>query len=339
MGTLLSPQLSARPFRLDTSLDPRDLVDVLTRDLFQMAGQDAPTGWGSPGDSVDYLDLPPSPQMTVSSPDIIQSSNNYPLRLRARFYWTRTETRARRQNDEVDDWRVTHILQAADVLLYQEPDGGYSGLVTTRTPRDFNRIIEALKTSVVSEDSSAAISTEIIPERLSGDFFLWLFYREQTSKNLGASGLELIEVTALSSLNRNKGAHFRDGATLERIELVSLIATSQGQFGPAKFSINSEHPDASFDLDLHPDGGFRPLRTSDYETDQIHRDDQGVRMFDDLWTNILPELRSQYAADEDWFSEGRENLKAMCMDAVKSALETALSITAADSPKTLAHQD
>lgn len=333
MGTLRSPQLAARPFRLDTSLTTAEIANVLAGDTFVVDGEEAPTGWGSTLDSVEYLDLPPKTAMQAGTPDVLEATEDLPVRLRARFYWTRVESRARRQSGAVDDWRVTNVLQAADLLLYELPDGGYSGLVTIRTRQDFQRVISALQTQILTADTSASISTEAIPERLSGDFFLWLFYREQTSKILGDSGLKLIEVMALSSLNRNKGARFKDGATLERIELVSLIATAQGQFGPVKFSVNAQDPEAGFDLELHPDGGFQPYRTSDYTEEEVTKDEQGPRLFDDLWVKVLPTLRAQYAADENWVAEGRQKLKALCMEAVKSALEMTLSIAASDAPR------
>lgn len=160
---------------------------------------------------------------------------------------------------------------------------------------------------------------------LSDDFSLWLFFRCEGNQELIADELHLGLMQALSSVNSNKSARFRDGASLDRIELVSMIAVSAGKFGPARFSIDAESPSTAFELELHLDGGFQPMRTSERDDSQKEGADKGVHLIEDLRVSVLPRLRTVYEADGDWHDSGREELREQCLSAVGAALDTALA--------------
>lgn len=338
MSTLTSLQLSARPLEVLTTATLEDIRAAAIANRPALSGSSAPRGWGSPTDSESYLDLPPDATMAIGAGIIVSADDRLPRRLRLRYYWTQPERRAVRRNEGSDDWRLVHVLQAADVVIY-ETEHGRTALVTTRTPHPFKQASEGLQVLLRTIDEGAQVSVDVTAFGFSNDFFLWLFNRNQGSQDLSEQGLELKGMHALSTISLNKGARFKDGATLDRIELISLIAVSKGKFGPAKFSVDSIDLDATFDLELHLDGGFQPYRTSEYEGVSHDRTTLGPALIDDLWILVLPALRAAYEDDEHWDSEGRVALVRTCVDAVRAAVANALddnrATAAAELPGTL----
>jgi hypothetical protein len=327
LSIITSLQLSARPIDVDSSASLEDIRDAAWGQRFRAHGQNAPEGWGSTLDAETYLDMPPRADMQIHQPSVIAATDRLPRRLRLRYYWTQTDRRALQQNNGSNDWRLVNVLHATDVIFYESGSGTTTALVTSRTPIRFNKVAAAVRVLLGVIDDAAQVTADQTSASLTNDFFLWLFYRNQTSRNLSDQGLQLQGMSALSSTNMNKAARFKDGATLDRIELISLIAVSAGKFGPAKFSVSSDVPDATFDLELHLDGGFQPYRTSDYEDVVYDRTALGPALFDDIWVSALPALREAYSADHEWSSTGQAELSAMCVRAVRSALSQAMSLS------------
>jgi hypothetical protein len=263
--------------------------------------------------------------MSPTRAEILPANDGLPRRLRLRYYWTQPDTRAVRRTAGSLDWRLVHVVEATDVIIY-DVEIGRTALVTSRTPGKFKKVSDQVQVLLRSIDETAQITVDHVAASVSNDFFLWLFYRNQspTARHLVEQDLVLQGVTALSSMSANKGARFKDGATLDRIELVALIAVATGKFGPAKFSVASGRLDAGFDLELHLDGGFQPYRTSKYDEQIVGTSDFGPKVFDDMWMTVLPALRAAYEADESWEINGKAALQASCVASVQAALDVVL---------------
>ncbi len=236
-----------------------------------------------------------------------------------RFYWITSNSRAKRQFGAAADFRLTSVLNAADVSLFDSPTG-ITGLITVRQPAAFKFVADTLRVLVRTIDGAGRLEVDKLSESLSEDFFLWLLYRLQGDTQLNAN-LKLVAVHEMSSRDRQlRGARFQDEATVDRLELAALIAKGTVGFGPAKVGIDANLPDAAFELELHRDGGFQAFRSTVYTNLNLDGAQLGERMMDDLWVSVLPELRKAHADDTTWAATGRTTLRASAKDQVKTDL-------------------
>jgi hypothetical protein len=320
MGVLTSSQVAVRPFRLEISGGLEEIAEKAAARKYHPQGSTVSDGWGGCEDEGRVLGLPPTLPFSVGSPLILDSQDRLPRRLRMRYYWVASSSRAKRQFGDSAAWQLTTELLAADVLLYEERAGVFTGLVTAREVRQFNSVVDSFKKLVQLVDRSASFTQDALPEALSEDFFLWLLYRFQNKAAIG-DNLKLMAIHELSSKDRkNRGARFSDEATMERIELAALIALGRVGFGPAKLGIDADLPDVALEIELHRDGGFQPFRTTQYTNLQLDSASEGPMMVDDVWITILPQLRAEYTLDDDWFATGRTDLRGMALDQVRSLL-------------------
>lgn len=307
MAVLSSSQVAVYPFNLSTTASLDEIAKQMRRDKFKPV-KSSSVGWGSVDDDADGLKLPPDTQLDVGRPLVLQATNKSVARLRARYYWMRRDAVARRREGTAANWKVTTVLEASDVLLWQDGPGSFTGLVTDRP--NHMKPIGALVSAVRALDPKAGFSVDFIPERFDPDFFLWLMHRARSAPDLTAE-VRLDGITTISSTDgRQRSVDVKDGVTLDRIELASAIALGQTDFGPAKFALHTDNEQADFYLELHPDGGFQPYKTSSYEDEKLMAHDFMLNMIEDLWTKTLPELRSIYEGDSAWLSGGKTAFRA-----------------------------
>ncbi|MFE4948657.1 hypothetical protein ACFQ9V_00965 [Leifsonia sp. NPDC056665] len=298
-----------------------DLVAHAKRNKYVPDSSKDKPGWGSPLDEGMVVGLAPVLKFTVHDPLILEPEDGLPRRLRLRYYWEATDPRAKRRFGTGANWKDISVLLAADLLLYEERPGVYTGLATAREGTQFRMATNALRALTKSVDDRVLLRVETLAEALSEDFFLWLFYRFQTSANVG-SGLLINAMHELSSQDRQfRNAKFSKEATIDRIELAALIALGKASFGPAKTGITSTAPDALFEVELHTDGGFQPFRTTHYENLAVDSGDLGPKMIDDIWVKVLPALRRLHRDDSAWHADGRAKLHELALTQVKTLLD------------------
>ena len=324
MGVLSSSQVSARPLRLTTDATLEQLLDALSGARFVPTSDSPSVGWGSVFDDAFAVGFRPGTQFRVGSSSIVAADDVLPRRLRARFYWmhANSERKRTRPGDDTSDWRTRHVLKAADVLLYEERQGAFTGLVTARDTASFKTVTEALKTAVLSAGDRADLVYDTNEEQIPEDLFLWLVYLLQ-DREVITDNLYLNAITELSSRDRNlRPAKFGESATLERVELAALIALGKVHFGPAKFILDVADPALSADLQLYPDGGFQAFRSSLYEDEAPSFDgvEQALALFDDIWVRILPELRQAHREADEWDTSGRTTLREEALEQVRALL-------------------
>ncbi|MGV3712853.1 hypothetical protein [Pseudolysinimonas sp.] len=317
MAVLSSNQVAVYPFHLDTTATLDELAQQMVVDRFKPT-KSSSVGWGSIDDDDTGIKLPPIVKIDAGRPSVLNASKAQVARLRARYYWLRSDSVARRREGISAGWQATTVLEAADVLLWDDPTGGYTGVVTDRP--NHMKPINALVAVARAVDAKASFTVDTIPQRLDPDFFLWLMYRARSAPDL-TPDVRLGGITHISSMDgRQRSVDVKDGATLDRIELAASIALGATNFGPAKFSIDTSNEGASFFIDLHPDGGFQPYKSSSYEDPNVMGHDFMLTMIEDLWMKTLPELRSIYASDTAWARDGITRFRAEARDEVWALL-------------------
>lgn len=316
MGVVTSGQIAVKPLRVTTSATLDDIAAAAARMSYPQRPDRPSTGWGSIADSEDAIGLPASVGVIPAHAVVETGFTRGPQRrLRLRYYWVAVDPTARRTTP-LGGWSALHYLNAADVFFYEEREGSYTALVSVRTPGPFRQVITGINELLYSIDDSPMVTTDTIPEALNEDFFLWLIDMDENSGDLG-NGLSLVCINEISSKDRlYRSARFKDTANAERIELAALIGMGHVGFGPAKVLITSEVHGASFDVELHLDGGFQPLRSSSYDDVPHSPATLGVALVDDIWTSVLPDLRTRYNADDAWDGQRRLELRDSAIDAI-----------------------
>jgi hypothetical protein len=319
VGVLTSGQIAVRPFGLEFRGSIDDLALKATRDRYVPNSSKDKPGWGGPFDQDTGLNLAPVVNFAVGDPLILDAADGFPRRLRLRYYWVAPDPLARRRFGAQANWKQITVLQAADILVY-ESTTGLTGLITSRERSQFKMAANAVKSLAKSVHANAQVSVDVTGAELSEDFFFWLFYRFQTSSEVG-DGLKIGAIHELSSQDRQfRNARFSQEATIDRVELAALIALGKAAFGPAKAGITSTSPDALFEVELHTDGGFQPFRKTHYENLVVDPAALGPKMIDDIWVKVLPALRKLHRDDAAWNKDGRAQLHKLALDQVKVLL-------------------
>ncbi|WP_146114253.1 hypothetical protein [Microbacterium sp. MYb72] len=294
----------------------RDAAAALIYDSQDQSGSHV--GWGSIEDPTYALGASPFGFDVTSASDQIAGLRT-PGATALRHYWWQLDNRAARQHGLAADPALIHRLNAADVILFPA-ENGVSAVVTVRDDHQFGILRSALRDLAVECDEHATVVTDAIPEAITEDLFLWLLYRLQWQQQLSAN-LYLAGIQEINSLDRSlRGARFQDEATVDRVELAALVAIGTKAFGPAKITALATNPDAEFQFELYPDGGFQPYRRSNYENRDFSGGQQALILTEDLWTIVLPELREAHSNDEEWQNGGRSALRLAARNNVLSLL-------------------
>lgn len=318
MGIITSGQIAVKPLRIATSATLEQIAGAARERRYPTQHGRPSSGWGSLLDDDAPLGYPVSAGIDVHPAEPEDGTDiSSSRRLRLRYYWAAIEKRLERARPGAA-WDAVNVLNAADIVLYEERQGSYTGLVSMRTPAPFKTIVAALRELLLTIDDNPHLVTDTLPEALSEDFFLWLIDVQEQGGDLGG-GYTLVDIAEISSKDRDfRSARFKDSANAERVELAALIARGKVGFGPAKLTITSDLHEATFNLELHLDGGFQPLRSSEYDEADYSKHDLGIALVDDVWTNALPVIRETYSADAggDWGTTRRAALRDSALDSI-----------------------
>ncbi|MFJ2551501.1 hypothetical protein [Microbacterium sp. NPDC087591] len=325
MGIVTSGQIAVKPVRVATSATLEQIAKAAARRLYPQQTDRPSTGWGSIFDDEGPLNLPVSMGIRTNGAEVETDLPTEPSRrLRLRYYWAVSDARAQRMVGDAHRWSQVNMLNAADLIFYEEREGSYTVLITMRTPSPFNTVVAALKSLLLTIDDRPLLVSDTIPEALSEDFFLWLIDTvegdvsdEDAEEEDDDDGIRIVAINEISSKDRQfRSARFKDSANAERIELAALIGKGISGFGPAKVTLTSEQHAATFIVEFHLDGGFQPLRTSEYDDADYGPVDFGLALVDDIWTSILPTLRDRYDNDDAWGESRRAALRESAIDTI-----------------------
>jgi hypothetical protein len=321
MGIVTSGQIAVKPVRITTTATLEQIADAAAARTYPIDPSQPSVGWGSLLDDEAPIGLPISVGIRTGRTHVESpSEDSNERRLRLRYYWTSIDSRAQKLNPGSARWSVVNVLNAADLLFYQEADGSFTVLITMRTDSPFKVIVHALEELLLTVDDTPSVQTENLSESLSEDFFLWLVDIDQRGGDIG-DGIVLTCINEISSKDRMyRSARFKDTANAERVEVAALIAKGKVGFGPAKLTITSELHEATFNVEFHLDGGFQPLRSSEYDETDHGPTDFGIALVDDIWTSVLPTIRRRYAQDTEWDATRRSDLRESALDDICAQL-------------------
>lgn len=320
MGVFTSGQIVVRAVKLETAMSLQEFRDAAVQESYPRSGDEPSAGWGGPWDDESALNVPSLVPIAIGDPQLV--SDELPDRLRLRYYWDEFNRTAFRSAGLDADWARIHFRRALDVVvLKDEQDGRLTALISSRDIRVLKaHPVIAIERLVKAHDPTAKVEFDLIPERFNHDFFMWLLHRLNGDKVL-RPGVKLSAIYELSSRDRLlRGARFTDKATMERIELAALITMGQAQFGPAKVGLDVEELDASLDVELHLDGGFKVYRSSDFEEREVPELELGHVFVEEFWAVVHPELREAYEEDETWRTTGKAALRDQAISQIKAIL-------------------
>jgi hypothetical protein len=177
----------------------------------------------------------------------------------------------------------THELLATDVLVYGEKTT--TVLVGTHNAVERDRVMKALATAVATAGGGPPDVDVAHPSFVCDpDFFLWLIYRQNSNAKVSTS-IELLGIRYARAMNQaNQRVDFRDSASMDRAELLTVIGQAGSRFGSAKVMLLHRGLDLELDVHLSIDGSFSPfIGTSFYRKKLVQGTNVG---FASPWTQL-----------------------------------------------------
>lgn len=297
------PNLSKRFLRGKPML----LTTSATLQQIQAALKDRPNlatlrgGWGSIAEDPDLIGAIGA-QPPATDPQILPAiPGRHPDVLAARLYWYRPV------NTRAPGAGPLSQLDATDVLIGEDGKGAYLLFVATQTERQINdSVIPELRRAISLVDGNVAISTVTSAVHFETvDFFRWLVRqsfrkKRRIGKNIEIDAVERVDCFDPLSYETKIGR----GANKDRLDLMTMLASSSKVFGPATFSITATALDASFEFTLALDGSVDvSVMSLSYRGDGFAPGpEMRVRAITDLLWLLLPAMKAQYEADTGWTS-------------------------------------
>lgn len=305
MNLLKAGNISCRLFSLTTDADTS--LDQLGEALSGVGGNFAGEyGWGSISDPINNIGSYGVSEMQCGLPEVLpeDEEQGYPERLLGRFYWRQVDARVARIIQEEEEGNASERLDAIDFLISKHRDGEF--LVAT-TSRNLDVVRSHFQGQMIvaleGGDIRAQMQIDTSPRGdLEPDFFFWLMYRCHHAPDL-SDDISLVDLVRIAGQDVDRrGSRVTDGATLDRVELLSMIMSGSTSFGPATISVDHGPKGLSSRFEIYPDGGFNPATTtSSYEERELRsRDILGERLTQDLLYVILPGIIDTFTEDLDW---------------------------------------
>ncbi|MDI9929784.1 hypothetical protein QM588_05150 [Rhodococcus sp. IEGM 1354] len=319
MGVLSKGRVQLTPVRFKSSHSLDAIADAAAAASYPEPAEAGGKGWGSTRDEADYVGNQVPARLKVAHPSVLEPTNYLPRRLRLRYYWHTLEPKALRFESGRDDWRVSHTLSAADVILFEAEEGESSatGLISIRDTKILkSHVFGPLADLIRNSSGIGSIETDSLPEALNPDFFKWLLHRTQATPDLGG-GLGVSSMTSLDTSGDSGGTKFTEETALERIELAAAVAIGRREFGPAKVAVSQTGIGNYLLLDLFRDGGFAIKKDSMYDSPpDLPDEDAGFWLAEHIWSVVLPALRAAYASDTKWAADGAKNFESQAIDII-----------------------
>ncbi|MBW4813189.1 hypothetical protein [Rhodococcus qingshengii] len=307
MGVLSAGHILLAPFRIKTSRTLDQIRDDAQAFAYPATPQAGSRGFGSTFDDHTVLGPQVPTSLNVGRPRILDADGLLPRRLRLRLYWHTQNRSVTRVFGPQTDWRQTHSLNAVDITIFDNPiDDVRTAIVSTRDRKVLlATIFPKIQELVEAGSPDGSLETDSLPESLDPDFFRWLLFRSQDTKEL-SEDVTLTSMWELASTSDFGGASFTEQTALERIELAAAVAVGRRNFGPAKVSLAVDNVAKWLRLQLHLDGSFSVNRDSlSNAPDTLPHTDIGFWLAEHVSIAVLPKLRDAHNSDSHWRTEGQ----------------------------------
>lgn len=323
MGVLTAGQINISPLRVQVG---KQDVSALLKNATKYRQSDQPSsGWGSFADDAIHATRETlRNSFQPGNPSLITNQWETPA-IEARYYFEEPNTTLRKALGEVADRDQYCQRRGLDFIILDEgdSDGVVTALVSTTNSAEIKSIVKPALENLVApgdENASSMVTDYANTSDFDPDLFLWLFYRDAHARQL-APDLKLSEISRMESRNgKIWRSRFSQGASIDRADILALIAKGNTVFGPAKFSFtHSGDPDGFFEITLSSDLSFSLLRTSEYDDEDLQElpeDEYWPRMVQDVWQVLIPAVRGAHKGDKEWHNSARAKFIQECKAAV-----------------------
>jgi hypothetical protein len=323
VGILTKGQVNISPLKLQLGgLSMKDLSKAANR---YKPSDNPSVGWGSLYDDPVHAQRESLRYPFESSVPGATENHRGTEVLRMRYYFEEPNPTLRRVLGEVADRKQYCERHGVDMLFLREEDSqSVTVLVSTTNSSEIKAVVKpALDTLVGAVGEGSGMATDYAnTDELDPDIFLWLLYKEAHDRQISPE-IKLSEIARMESRNGPIWrSRFSKGATVDRADILALIAKGNTVFGPAKFSfVHSGYPQGFFEISLSADLSFGILRTSMYDEpdlESLPEMEIGPRMVEDLWQVLIPAVRRAHTGDRAWHAEKRGEFVDECRNAVHS---------------------
>ncbi len=319
MGLVTKGPLSVQVYKLHTERTLDEIAEVINSRTYPSEEGEPSDGWGSIADDHIFVDkyavrltykgYKPQPQLNHNG---IRSLN-------ARYYYDYVNVSLRRRfPDPSLPWTAYYERGAFDVLIMDEGEPEeLTALVSTRKREEIRDYVDAALASLVSGTlPPSTVDQASLTEELDSDFFKWLMYKNEHG-NVIAEQTVIAEMNAVNADRSGKRSSLTNGASMDREDIIALVARNRAVFGPAKIGVtHNAEPRGYFELELYRDGGFSITRKNSSYRDsdllELSTAELGLRMIEDIWQIILPKIRDYHRTDVDWRSTDRDEFIVEC---------------------------
>lgn len=317
MGILTKGPVNITPLRLELGKRP---LGQLSRSAKAYEPSDkASVGWGSLNDDPAHAQRESLRNRFVSSVPSVSENHRGTQVLRMRYYFEEPNPTLRRIYGTAADRKEYYERQGVDMIFLQDDESDSATvLVSTGNSTEIKAIVKpALDTLVTTDDGGSGLATDYANlDQLDPDIFLWLLYKESGDRII-SSEIKLSEIARMESRSGPIWrSRFSKGASIDRADILALIAKGNSEFGPAKFSFaHSGNPEGFFEISLAVDLSFSVLSTSAYDDpalEALPKAELSPRMTEDTWQVLIPALRSAHAGDTAWHTRERTTFVAKC---------------------------
>lgn len=300
MALITKGPITFTPVTVTTKMSLPDLHEAIL-ELGASPGVPSP-GWGSIFDDADAVGLAGRSTVKPGQALMLEEDSVAPERIVARFYWRQVDRALLRALGDADPLRVQR-LHAADVIISAtHVPNEYLVLLGARRRDEINGYIVPGLTALGDESGVLCqVRSDVSPLDFGDDdFFRWLLYRRSNEPKVG-DDLQIRDVRSVSAQDRSdRGTVIKQGADMDRPEMLALIMAPSVRLGPAKIFVTSDELELNLDVEIRVDGGFSiQVGESDYD-DNYARADIGLPLVRDTAYYVIPELRSAYNSDQNW---------------------------------------
>ncbi len=309
--TVTLGRISMTPASISSSLTLDGLFAAVLDKSSRYSGAIPSSGWGAT-DSVnnDYLGSHTT-RPTPGTPVLVPQEEGFSRYIQARYYWDGFDQRALEYASMTSSDLPEYQLQAVDVMISETPTVGEFLLFVSSgatAPGFKTQILGGIESKLQDFDPQLSISTGSQYAGFGGDdFFLWLLHRV-TNSNILSGDLSVSAIRDLSGQDAlSRPSSVSKGASVDRPELLSMIARKACTFGPAKFACYYEPLHLHLDLDLRQDGAFLlQLGNSWYAQDSPAPSVLRTQIVRDATYTVIPALRTAYYSDKEWDKKDRD---------------------------------
>lgn len=297
------------------------------------AGRVGEPGWGSTTDDTTRLGQRHLTRPHGGEPVIVDTGSRFPLRLEARLYFDKPDDRLIRQLDQSVDPRITHQLQAIDVIITQVAEGNFDVLISTQDGRDILGVALPVISDLATSTSGAPAKLSATPEVVTSDTYLWIIERANRSPKLNTN----FEVQRVRSVVTEdtlyRRTRYHEEASLDRLELLAAICKPTSKYGPAKLNVFDRGLGVAADIELRPNGGYSVFIGSSYYSERhVEREKLGRHLVLDTAYSFIPQIKQAYVEDSDWNLTRRSALMSEARDLLRDVAPMAASVLAAIDP-------